>query len=406
MMSSPRQRSTILYATSTAILLIAPGIVLPGCAAKEASRRSQAVSVSAAPVVSRPVPFELEATGTVEPQQTVEVLAQVGGMLRRVAFREGETVRPGQLLFQLDDRSFRALLDQARAALARDRAQAEMTRREADRARKLVDLGAISAGEQEDKEASAGALAATVQADQALVAQAQLNLQHATITAPIGGRTGRLNVHTGDLVKPGDSGAPLVTINQMQPVRVRFTVPQDAMGAVLRGRDRRMRVLVSPADQDSFAQEGRLAFVDNAVDAATGTLMLKGEFDNPGEKLWPGQFVRVKLILDSDPTAVVVPTVAVNAGPNGSFVYVLGADTTVSVRPVVVTRTHDEISVIASGVRPGEMVVTDGQMRLGPGAKVAIRPAAGTPGAGEAAGKGRKGGAASATSGKADRSTR
>jgi membrane fusion protein, multidrug efflux system len=353
-------------------------LTLAGCGAHETKRRSQAVSVSATPVVSRPIPFELEATGTVEPQQTVEVLAQIGGTLRRVAFREGDAVRQGQVLFQLDDRPFRAALDQARAVLARDRAQAEKTRREAERGRKLREEGVISAGEDDDKQAAADALEATVRADEAAAAQARLNLLHATIEAPISGRTGRLSSHVGDVVKPSDSGNPLVTINQMHPVRVRFTVPQDAMGAVLRGRDRHLRVLVSPADQDTFVQEGRLAFIDNSVDAATGTLMLKGEFANPNEILWPGEFVRVRLVLDSDPSAVVVPSVAVTAGPSGSFVYVLGADSTVSVRPVVVQRTHEELSVIASGVQPGEVVVTDGQLRLGPGSKVAIRPPAGS----------------------------
>lgn len=364
---------TVRYAGLATISL-----VMLGCGSKQTTRRTQSVSVSTAPVVSRPMPFELEATGTVEAQQTVEVIAQVGGTLRRIAFREGDRVRAGQLLFQLDDRPFRAALDQARAVLARDRAQWDKARREAERARTLKEQGVISAGEDEDKQAAAEALEATVQAGEAAVAQARLNLQHATIEAPIGGRTGRLHSHVGDVVRAGDSGNPLVTINQMQPVRVRFTVPQDAMGAVLRGRDRNLRVLVTPADQDSFVQEGRLAFIDNNVDAATGTLLLKGEFANPNEILWPGEFVRVKLVLDSDPNAVIVPSVAVTAGPSGSFVYVLGSDSTVAVRPVVVQRTQGELSVIASGVEPGEVVVTDGQLRLGPGSKVVIRPPAGS----------------------------
>lgn len=352
-------------------------LVLAGCAAKE-TRRAQTISVSAAPVVSRAVPFEIEATGTVEPQQTVEVLAEVQGTIEHVRFDEGAPVRAGQVLFQIDDRPYRSALDQARAVLARDRAQAHQATRDADRARTLRDQNVISAGEFEDKQSVAEGALATVRGDSAAAAQAELNLARTSIRSPIAGRTGRLNFHVGDLVKASDSGSPLVVINRMHPVRVRFTVPQDAMSSVIRGRGSSMSVRVAPADQDSFIKSGRLVFIDNAVDPGTGTLLLKGEFDNRDESLWPGEFVRVRLVLDSDPHAIVVPNVAVTAGPTGAFVYVIAADSSVSVRPVVVKRTQEDIAVVASGLEPGELVVTDGQMRLGPGSRVIIRPAAGT----------------------------
>ena len=355
-----------------------------GCGHK-AARRSPSVPVSVASVEKRAVPYEIEATGTVEPQQTVEVLAQVGGTVLRVAFHEGEPVRGGQLLFQLDARPFRAALEEARANLARDRARADQALRQADRAKTLRSQSLISVEEFEDKRSAAEALVATVQADSAAVSQARFNLQHTTIRAPIGGRTGRLRVHVGDVVKPSDSGNAMVTINQMNPVRVRFAVPQDAMQEVIRSRRGPLRVLASPTDRGSFPHEGRLVFVDNAVDQATGTLLLKGEFPNRDESLWPGAFVRVRLELSSDPDATVVPSVAVTSGPNGPFVYVVGTDSTVSVRPVVVQRSHEELAVITNGLEAGEIVVTDGQLRLGPGARVVIRPRASTTDSGTAA---------------------
>src|SRR5262245_54432154 len=213
------------------------------------------------------MPHEIEATGIVEPQQTVQVLAQIGGTIEQVAFREGDPVTAGQVLFQLDARPFRAALEQARAVLSRDRAQSVAAHREADRARALREQGLIAAGEQETKQASAEALAATLRADSASVATAALNLQYATIRAPIAGRTGRLGAHVGDLVKANDTGNQLVTINQMHPVRVRFTVSQDALPSVLRGRGRTLPVVAITPD-DSLSHAGQLVFVDNAVDAA------------------------------------------------------------------------------------------------------------------------------------------
>ena len=344
---------------------------LTGCSA-EKTRKAPSVPVTVATVQTRDMPHEIEATGTVEPQQTVQVLAQIGGTIERVAFREGDAVAANQVLFQLDARPFRAALDQARAVLARDRAQSVAAHREAERAQALREQGLIAAGEQETKQASAEALAATLRADSAMVANARLNLQYATIRAPISGRTGRIGAHVGDVVKASDIGNTLVTINQMHPVRVRFTVSQDALPSVLRGHGQHLAVIALTPD-DSVAHTGQLVFVDNAVDAATGTLLLKGEFDNRGEAMWPGEFVRVRLMLVSDANAIVVPTVAITAGPAGSFVYVMGRDSTVSVRPVTVQRTREELSVIASGVQPGETIVTDGQIRLGPGSRVVVR---------------------------------
>ena len=390
------------WAIGGCVLLLV--VAAAGCGQKQA-RRSPTVPVSVARAESRDVPNEIEATGTVEPQQTVEVLAQVGGTLERVAFREGDNVTAGQALFHLDARPFQAAYEQAAAVLARDRATFERAEREAERARALQEQGMISAGEYDDKRATAQAAAANVRADSAAASTARLNLQHTVIRAPIPGRTGRVGVHAGDLVKPGDSGNTLVTINQLRPVRVRFTVPQDALPAVLRGRSGPLEVRVSAGEDSVFPHVGRLVFVDNAVDPASGTLLLKAEFDNRDEALWPGEFVRVLLKLSSDPNATVVPSVAVTTGPEGTYVYIVQADSTVAVRPVVVARTYEEQSVIARGVEPGETVVTDGQLRLAPGARVLLRrqkdAGDGTRSAstGEPEGRGRTGEAAAATRG-------
>ena len=366
--SAPLAAIALAPACALGVLLCAGG-----CAGRKAAR-SPVVPVSVARVEERTVPDEIEASGTVEPQQTVAVNAQVGGILEQVTFNEGDAVRAGQVLFQLDPRPFRAAFDQAHAVLARDRAQADNARRAAERAATLREQNLISVGEFDDARASADALAAAVRADSAAAAAAELNLQYATIRAPISGRTGNLFAHAGNLIKAVDTDHPLVTINLLRPVRVRFTVPESSLPAVLRSRREALRVLASPADRDSFALEGRLVFVDNAVDAATGTLLLKGEFANLDESLWPGEFVRVRLELARDPHAIVVPAAAVTAGPSGPFVYVLEADSTVTARPVEVARTAGSWSVIARGVQPSEIVVTDGQVRLAPGSHVGVRP--------------------------------
>ncbi len=319
------------------------------------------------------MPFALLSTGTVEPVRTAAVGSQVGGVVTRVAFNEGDVVSEGQLLIQLDPRPFRAALDQALGTLAKDRAQAENARLDAERSRAMFQQNLLSQAEWDQKRAAAEALAATAQADSGAAATAALNLQYASIRAPIAGRTGRLMIHAGDYVKSA-TAEPLVTINQTSPVRVRFTVPESAVPLVQRYRDRNPRVLVRTSAGDSLA--GDLAFVDNAVDASSGTLLLKGEFPNRDGRLIPGQFVDVRLVLYEQPRATVVPAPAVTTGQQGPYVYVLNADSTVTPRPVTVERTVDEIAVITSGLKPGETVVTDGQMRLAPGSRVQVRRSA------------------------------
>ena len=369
-MSSFCRPSRTLLAIVTVGLLLA---VLPGCGAKKAQRQPR-VAVTVARVEQRAMPLQIVTTGTIEPVETADVGSQVGGVVTRVVFREGQDVRAGQALIELDARPFRAALEQASGALARDLAQWRSARLDAGRADQLLAQDLISAADHDKTTATAEALRAAVGTDSGTVANARLNLEFASIRAPISGRTGNLNVHVGDLVKSATS-EPLVTINRVQPIRVRFTVSQDQIPLVQRYRSASPKVFVRQAAGDSLELEGRLAFVDNAVDPASGTLLLKGELPNQNAALWPGEFVQVRLVLAVERDALVVPAPAVTNGQQGAYVYVLNADSTATPRAVQVRRADDVTAVIASGLKPGETVVTDGQFRISPGARVQVRKA-------------------------------
>lgn len=369
-MSSSRRHARTLLAIGVAGLLLA---ALPGCGAKRAQRQPR-VAVTVARVERRAMPLQIITTGTVEPVQTADVGSQVGGVVTRISFREGQDVRAGQTLIELDARPFRAALEQARGALARDQAQWHSAQLEAERADRLLAAALISTAGHDQAIAAAEALGAAVQADSGVVANARLNLEFASIRAPISGRTGNLNVHVGDLVKSATSD-PLVTVNQVKPIRVRFTVTQDQIALVQRHRSPAPKVFARQSPDDSLELAGHLAFVDNAVDPATGTLLLKGEFPNADGTLWPGEFVQLRLVLAVEHDAIVVPAPAVTNGQQGAYVYVLNADSTTTPRPVEVRRADDVTAVIASGLKPGETVVTDGQFRISPGARVQVRKA-------------------------------
>ena len=367
--STRRAAGVPLAACAVALLLV----TLPGCGAKKAQRQPR-VAVTVARVEQRAMPVQIVATGTIEPVESADVGSQVGGVVTRIAFREGQDVRAGQTLIELDPRPFRAALEQASGALARDQAQWRSARLDAGRADQLLEQDLISLSDHDKAAAAAEGLQASVRADSGTVAKARLDLEFAGIRAPISGRTGNLNVHVGDLVKTSAS-APLVTINRLQPIRVRFTVSQEQIPLVQRHRGAGPKVYVRQSPGDSIELVGHLAFVDNAVDPASGTLLLKGELPNRDGALWPGEFVEVRLVLAVEPNSIVVPAPAVTTGQQGTYVYVLNADSTASPRPVTVKRADEVTAVVSSGLRPGETVVTDGQFRLAPGAKVLVRKA-------------------------------
>jgi multidrug efflux system membrane fusion protein len=355
----------------------AVAVVLAGCGAG-AGRGPQRVPVAVAQVESRSVPYEIEATGTVEPLQSAEVTAQAGGLITRVLIREGAEVAQGQPLFQIDPRPYEAARAEAAAALARARAQAETARLDAEHAEALAAQQLVSPDELRTKRSASVAMAATVSADSAALMNADLDLEHAMVRAPIGGRTGSLAVHEGDLVRANDVTTPLVSINRLRPIRVRFTVSQADLPEIRRARGGpAARVDIAASETDSTWITGALAFVDNAVDQASGTLLLKAETANRDGALWPGQFVRVRLRLYDQAGAVVVPAAAVTSSQKGPYCYVVAPDTTVEMRSVTVQRTWRDLAVIASGLKSGETVVTDGQLRLSPGARAVIRNPAG-----------------------------
>ena len=320
------------------------------------------------------MPVQVTAIGSVEPIKTVAVLPQVQGVLQRVRFREGDEVAAGQVLFEIDPRPYQAALQQAEATLARDVVQAVNAVQEADRYGALVANASVSKEDYQAKRAAADAQIAAALADSAAVAVARLNLEYATIRAPIAGRTGGLQIREGNVLRPTTS-TPLVTINQLRPILVRFAVPATQLPALLRPppASGARRVLVRPGRDTAAVLVGDLSFVDNHVDSATGTVLLKGRFLNRDETLWPGEFVDVTLVLDVDSGATVVPAQAVLTGQQGTYVFVVAPDGRVSQQPVTVARTVDTLAVIADGVTPGTLVVTDGQLRLTPDARVEIR---------------------------------
>jgi multidrug efflux system membrane fusion protein len=352
-------------------LLVAGCVLGAGCAKKDPPR-TPPVPVTVGTAEQRPVPYELAATGTVEPIQTVAVQPQVSGPIVRIAFREGQDVRKGQVLFELDPRPFQAALKQAEGLLARDHATAANAEEQAKRYSALAEKEYVTAEQNDAARSDAAATTATVAASQAAVDQARLNLQYATIRAPISGRTGSLRVREGNLVRTTDT-APLVTINQIQPILVRFAVPASNLAAIQKYRGDQVAVLASPTGGGN-ASQGMLAFVDNAVDTTTGTILLKGSFPNTDGVLWPGEFVNVRLRLYVDQQALVVPSSAVISGQQGSFVFVVQPDSSAVTRAVKIARAAGDISIVSGQLKPGDRVVTDGQLRLRPGVKVQIKP--------------------------------
>jgi len=365
--------------TTTRLLRALPFLLVVAACARGRARGAAAVPVRVASAASRDVPYELSATGTVEPLQTASVEAQVTGIVTKVAFHEGDEVRAGQLLFQIDPRPFQAALDQALAALHRDSAQAVQADRDAERYAALVKQDYVTQEDYEQRRAAAGAADATVRADSANVEAARLNVEYASVTAPISGRTGSLLVKEGNLAR-ANNVIPLVVINQIHPILVRFSVPQANLPQIqrFRGAGGQLRVIASPTGNDSAGSTGWLTFLDNTVDSSTGTVLLKGQFPNDDRALWPGEFLSVRLELYVEKGATVIPAAAVTPGQAGNYVFVVNADQTVALRPVTVERSTGDWAVIADGVKPGETVVTDGQVRLGPGSHVQIAaPASG-----------------------------
>lgn len=353
--------------------------LLSGCSTRKVesqSLRSMSVPVTVATVAQKTMPVEVHAIGNVEAYSTVNVKSQVEGQLERVDFKEGQEVKQGALLFSIDPRPFQATLHQAEANLARDIALEKNAAAQAERYTKLYEAGIVSKDQYDQFRTNADSYAAAVRGDRATVEKAKVDLDHCTIRSPLDGRTGSLIVHEGNVVK-ADADTPLVVINKINPIYVNFAVPEQYLADIKQhmAAGKLAVEAVIPNDEQHPAQ-GVLTFVDNAVDQTTGTIRLKGIFANQNHRLWPGQFVNAALKLSAQPNAIVVPSQAVQTGQSGQYVFVVKSDLAVESRSVVAGETIRGETVIEKGLQPGETVVTDGQLRLVPGAKVEIKNAA------------------------------
>ena len=362
-------------------------VLLAGCATEDAAATSNArgggraggaaaaVPVTVAQVVQKSMPIEISVIGAAEPYSSVSIRSQITGQMTAVNFTEGDDVKAGQVLFTLDRRPLEAALEQAKANIDRDVAQAANAAAQFKRFQELADRGIATKEQVDTARTSMTALNATVNADRAALENAQVQLQYATITATISGRTGALQVHEGNLVRANDQ-TPLVVINQIAPISVTFAIPEARLPELKRYMARgALRVTALPPKDDAPPAVGQISFVDNQVDQTTGTIKLKGTFPNQDRRLWPGQFLNVTVTLTNELTAIVVPTAAVQTGQQGQYVFVVKDDRTVEMRPVVVSRTSAAETVLASGVKQGETVVTDGHLRLVPGSQITVKGA-------------------------------
>jgi len=318
------------------------------------------------------VPLQIKAIGNVEAYNTVAIKSQINGEISEVYFREGQDVKRGRMLFRIDPRPFESALRQAESALVRDRAQAANAQEDSKRYATLAGKGYVSVQEYDKARTNADALGAVVKADEAAVENARLQLEYTAIMSPIDGQTGAITIQKGNVVKAND--VPLVTINQITPIYVTFSVPEQDLANIKRYQaSGELHVEVSTPQGNKKPVKGALTFIDNKVNTTTGTIMLKATFANQDRALWPGQFVDVVLTLTTERDRVIVPTQAIQTGQQGQYVYVIKDDLTAELRVVTPGRLYDDWTVIDKGVAAGEMVVTDGQLRLVPGAKVEIK---------------------------------
>jgi multidrug efflux system membrane fusion protein len=359
-------------------------VALAGCSKDETKAAASApppgVPVSVATVVQKDMPVVIRAIGNVEAIEKVEIKSQITGQVVAVHFKEGDDVKKGQLLFEMDPRQPKADLARAEGTLLRDQAQAKNARSQAERYARLLKEGVVSAQEFDRFTSEADAAEAAVAADKAAVEQAKLQLTYTSIYAPVSGRTGNLMIKLGNIIKANEPA--MVMINQISPIAVTFSIPEQQLSDVKRYMNAGLRVEALLPGTDQTPLRGELKFIDNAVDPATGTIKLKGDFANADRKLWPGQFVDIQLTLTTTTNALVVPTQAVQTGQQGQYVFIIKPDMTADMRPVVVQRTMGSDTVVQSGVQPGDRVVTDGHLRLQKGAKVEVKQSANTGGAG------------------------
>lgn len=349
-------------------------IVSHSCSSnKKQEMKNPPVPVVAGTAVQKNIPVQINPIGTVESYSTVSVKSLVNGELMKVYFKEGDFVKKGELLFKIDSRPFEASLNQAEANLAKDIALAKNSREQVKRYDSLLEKGFASKEDYDRIHSNAEAQDAMVEADKALIQNNRLQLEYCSIRSPINGHTGSLMVNEGNVVKSND--AVLVTIEQVNPINVSFSVPEQWLSEIKKYMAKeKLEVEAVISKEEENPEHGVLTFVDNTVDKTTGTILLKGTFENKSRRLWPGQFVNVRLILTTEKNVVTVPSPALQSGQSGQYIYVIKPDMTVESRPVKAGRVYKGDTIIKEGLVAGEKIVTDGQLRLIPGSKVIIKP--------------------------------
>ncbi len=385
----------LTHAVAVSVLLTAV-LLLISCGGKTQSNTARPAfppaPVTVAVAEQAAVPLELNAIGNAQPYRTVQVKSMVDGQIERVLFQQGDDVRAGQLLFQLDKRPFQAALDQALGKLAQDKATAANSRAQAARDDALLKAGVLAPQDAQTQESQAQAYEAAVQADKAAVETAKVNLGYTDIRAPISGRAGAILVNLGNLVKANDTN-PLTTLNQIEPIYVAFNIPEAQLPGV-RNRAKAGLQVQAFVPNDPQPEAGTLSFIDNSVDETTGTIKLMGTFRNRDRKLWPGEFFNVRLVLGTDAHAIVVPASALQNGESGKYIYVVQPDGTAVMQPVSSTRTYRQLAVVDKGINAGQRVIVDGQYRVIPNSKVeVVRTVPVTPGSRQVADNGSAAGA-------------
>ena len=383
-MRSRAHRSFYFYSSVAALVLL---LGITGC--NSASTKSAqagggppAIPVAVAPAEQKDFPVYLSGLGSVQASNTVSLKSRVDGQIVQIAFREGQTVKQGDLLLVIDPRPYQVALEQAEAALARDQAQLKNAQLDYGRYQGLFKEGVISQQQYDAQRALVGQLEGTIKADQAAIDNAKLQLVYTRVTAPVSGRIGLRLVDIGNMVHASDTN-PLLVVTQLQPIAVVFTLPEDVLPNVTKHmRSGPLEVDAYSRDDTTKIAAGKLLTIDNQIDQTTGTAKLKAMFDNVDTALFPNQFVNARLLLETKKGATVVPAAAIQRGPQGTtFAYVVKPDKTVEVRPVKVALTQGNFAVVASGVTPGEQVVTDGQDKLQGGSRVEPHVSNGAPNA-------------------------
>lgn len=348
----------------------------------QAAGPARAVSVAVAPVQKQDVPVYLSGLGSVTAFNTANIKSRVDGQIMKVNFREGQEVREGELLIEIDSRPYQVQLEQMQAQLFRDQAQLRDARLNLERYTSLIPSGSIAQQQVDTQKALVDQLDGTVRNDQAQIDSAKLNITYCHITAPFNGRVGLRQVDPGNIVHASDAN-PMLILTQLQPIAVIFTLPEDVLPRVAQQmRHGTLEVDAFSRDDQTKIASGKLLTIDNQIDPTTGTAKLKAVFDNRDDKLWPNQFVNADLLLETRKNSTVIPTAAVLRGPQGTFVYAVNPDKTVQDKAVTVALTQGDTTVIAEGITPGETVVTDGQDKLQRGSRIEPRNVSPNTGAG------------------------